>query len=104
MNDARTPCYLIFKRDGSGEFPMYRTSEGRISLILFRSRESAQAFADGKGMASEWKVEERSQEATVEWIRDAVKRYGASDLAIDPDPVISTTDARVISIVQFLIE
>jgi len=46
-----------FQGDGSGQFPMYRTSWGKITLILFRSRESAQAFVDGKAWraSGRWK-------------------------------------------------
>ncbi len=104
MSEAPKPCYLIMKRDGSGQFPMYRTTEGKIALMLFKSRESARAFIDGKGMAHEWTVEERSQGEFIDWVRDAVKRYGAAELAIDPEPASADTAARVIPILAFLIE
>jgi len=49
-------------------------------------------------------VEEYSQTRFVDWVRDAVKRQGASELAVDPDAATSTTDAKVIPIIPFLIE
>src|SRR5947208_1711832 len=91
-------CYLIFKRDCSGQFPMYRTTENKIALLMFRSRELAQAFVSGKGMSREWKVEEYPQAAFVEWVRNALTDYGASELAIDPDPTTSDKNIRVIPI------
>jgi hypothetical protein len=104
MDGTPKPCYLIFKDDGSAQFPMYRTTEGKVALMLFKSREAAQAFVDGKSMANEWVVEERSQVACIEWVREAVKRHGASELAIDPDPATAGSAAKVIPILAFLIE
>jgi hypothetical protein len=83
---------------------MYRTTEGKIALMLFKSLESAQAFINGKGQATEWKVEERSPAETAEWLRDSFRRYGASDLAVDPDPETSQNDASVIPIFTILVE
>ena len=104
MSDVLKPCYLLFKSDGSGQFPMYRTTEGKVALMLFKSREAASAFVDGKGMAQEWQVVEYSQSRFVDWVRLAVKHHGASELAIDPDPATSSADAKVIPIIPFLIE
>lgn len=104
MSEAPKPSYLLFTKDGSGHFPMYRTPEGKVALMMFKTRETARAFIDGKGKSNEWQVEEYSQTRFVDWVREAVKRHGASELAVDPDAATSTTDAKVIPIIPFLIE
>ncbi len=73
-------------------------------MMMFKSREPAQAFLDGKGMSKEWQVKEYRQDAFVDWVREAVKRHGASELAVDPGPLTSSTDAKVIPIIPLLIE
>ena len=104
LSDAPKPCYLLFKSDGSGQFPMYRTTDGKAALMLFKSLGTARAFVKGKGMSREWQVEQYSQARFVDWVREAVKRHGASELAIDPDPTTSSTDAKVMPVITFLIE
>ena len=32
-------CYLIYKNNDSGHFPMYRTTEGKIAVMLFKSHD-----------------------------------------------------------------
>jgi hypothetical protein len=71
---------------------------------MFKSQETPRAFIDGKGMSQEWQIKEYLQPLFVDFVRDAVKRHGASELAIDPDPVTCSTDAKVIPIIPFLIE
>ncbi len=99
-------CYLIYKNDDSGQFPMYGTTEGKTAVMLFKSHDSAQRFIDGKGMADEWTVVQTSQDDTIQWLRDCMTNNGASEIAIEPDPKNSSDpdSTRVIPIVALLIE
>jgi hypothetical protein len=103
MSDHSKGCYLLFKSDGSGLFPTYRTSDGKLALLLFTSAEKAQAFAAGLGMSQEWQVAAYGPGRFVEWVREAVKRHGAAVLAVDPDPAGPGAGTRIIPIIPFLI-
>lgn len=99
-------CYLIYKNNDSGHFPMYRTTEGKIAVMLFKSHDSAQRFIDGKGMSNEWTVAQTSQDDTIQWLRHCMTDNGASEIAIEPAPEISSDpgSTRIIPIVALLIE
>ena len=102
MND----CYLVYKTDDSGQFPMYRTTDGKIAVMLFKSHDSAQGFIDDKGMSDELIVVQTGIEDTARWLRDCIKNNKASLIAVDPDPKNSSDPGshRVIPIVALLIE
>ena len=96
--------YIIYRDDDSEQYVMYRTTNGDIAVPAFRSRDLAQHFIAGKGMSSEWKVVESTADSYLEWLRGVYTQNNATKMAIDPDPVTSATDARVIPIVALLIE
>ncbi len=85
---------------------MSRTTEGKIAVMLFKSHDSAQRFIDAKGMTDELVVAQKHQEETIQLLRDCMTNYGASEIAIEPDPENSSDldSTRVIPIVALLIE
>jgi hypothetical protein len=98
------PFYVLFRNNSSGEFPMYRTTEGKIALMAFSSSASALTFANDKGMSSQWRAEEFDGVRFLNWLREQMQRNGASELAIDPEAATSSRNATVIPILALLIE
>ena len=97
-------CFVLHSRDGTGRFPMYRTTEGKVAVLLFKTGKSAQRFVEGKHKTAEWSISELSGPAAIDWLRSAIKDNGASEIAVDPDPAASPESTSVIPIFPVLVE
>jgi hypothetical protein len=105
MGQAPSPVYALFRRDGSGQYAMYRTTNGDIALPIFDSEESGERYLDGKGLSADLEVVGLSQIAAAQWLRGALKDHRAKYVAKNPDPAVSSEpgSTRLASIFDVLV-
>jgi hypothetical protein len=94
--------YLLFRNDGSGQFPVFRTVEGKAALIMFTCAELAESFIQGRGRKRELHVIEYSRKNFLEWLMEAAKSFNASEIVADPAPEASMHSMKLLPISSFL--
>ena len=93
------PVFIICTNDGSGTYPVYETTDDRIAVMWFRTKEKAVAFINGKSRSREWMVREYNSADALKWLHNAAKRDNAADIIVDPSPDDTTAAAAPISTV-----
>jgi hypothetical protein len=98
--------HLIYKNDGSGQFPMFPTTDGTKAVVIFKTFDAAKRFTDGKNKQDEWMVVEQSWLETLAWLRDCMSRENATLMSIDPNPDTfhNPDETNAIPILRILIE
>ena len=96
--DSPQTASVLFKNDGSGQYPVFRTTDGQIATMIFRSKERADFFSEGRGYAAEWQTYEMGPQEMIDWLNGAQRDNDVTEIAINPDPGDSHWNAPVIPI------
>lgn len=81
--------FVIYRNDDTQQFPMYRTTNGDMAVMIFRTESAAEEFIIRKGMLDEWRVVSFTTTDTIQWLQDCKDNNGATEIALDPHPVVS---------------
>ena len=97
--------YVIYRNDDSQQFPMYRTTRGDMAVMVFRTESAADEFVTRKGMSTQWRVVSFTTAETIEWLQDCKQNNGATEIALDPHPVVSALpDSTQVIPIQALLD
>jgi hypothetical protein len=85
MAAINSTCYLIFAKNDSDNFPMYKTSDGQLAVVVFRTMLTAQKFVEGRQKSTKWAVKELTSGEFLTWLRKAARRHQVSFISVDPE-------------------
>lgn len=79
---------------GGEQFVMFRTTEGRVCIFIFKTREAASDFIAARGKASEWEVGALLSKNLKEWVEGAYAQ-GVTHFSLQNSGDVNEAEYRV---------
>lgn len=101
-DDLTDPCFLLHATDRQGKFPMFQAA-GAIHVPVFSSKGAANRFIAGKGHTDKWKAVGKSAHAALEFLIQAHRKHGVTQVAIDPSPDDGDVTNRIVPLLDLVV-